>query len=88
MLAWISENLATIIITLVLVAIVTAIIIGMRKDKKAGKSSCGGKNPHEKAEFYTFVRSLDALKESLKGGQKTIILPENSPITEILSINY
>ena len=34
MLAWISENLATIIITLVLVAIVTAIIIAMRKDKK------------------------------------------------------
>lgn len=41
MLAWISENLAMIIITLVLVAIVTAIIIAMRKDKKAGKSSCG-----------------------------------------------
>ena len=46
MLAWISKNLATIIITLVLVAIVTAIIIGMRKDKKAGKSSCGGNCAH------------------------------------------
>lgn len=46
MLAWISENLATIIITLVLVAIVTAIIIAMRKDKKAGKSSCGGNCAH------------------------------------------
>ena len=46
MLAWISENLATIIITLVLVAIVTAIIIAMRNDKKAGKSSCGDNCAH------------------------------------------
>ena len=46
MLAWISKNLATIIITLVLVAIVTAIIIAMRNDKKAGKSSCGGNCAH------------------------------------------
>jgi len=46
MLTWFTNNLATIIITLVLIAIVAAIIIGMRKDKKAGKSSCGGNCAH------------------------------------------
>ena len=37
----------------------------------------------ERTEFYTFVRSLDALKESMKGGDKTVILDENSPIAQI-----
>ena len=46
MLTWLTNNLATILITLVLIAIVAAIIIGMRKDKKAGKSSCGGNCAH------------------------------------------
>lgn len=41
MLAWISANIATVIICAVLVIIVAAIIIGMVRDKKKGKSSCG-----------------------------------------------
>lgn len=41
MLAWIAENLATIIICLVLAVIVAAIIIGLVRNKKKGKSSCG-----------------------------------------------
>lgn len=41
MLSWITANLATIIISLVLICIVAAIIIGMVKNKKKGKSSCG-----------------------------------------------
>ena len=41
MLAWISDNIATVIICAVLVIIVAAIIIGMVRDKKKGKSSCG-----------------------------------------------
>ncbi len=41
MLAWISENIATIVICIVLIAAVTAIIVGMVRDKKKGKSSCG-----------------------------------------------
>ncbi len=39
----------------------------------------------EKQEFYSFVRSLDALKASLKGDNKTIILPEDSPIAKIFA---
>lgn len=46
MLSWISENLATIIISLVLIVIVAGIIIGLRKDKKKGKSICGGNCGH------------------------------------------
>lgn len=41
MLAWIMENLATILISAVLVVIVAAVIAGMVRDKKKGKSSCG-----------------------------------------------
>lgn len=37
----------------------------------------------ERTEFYSFVRSLDALKESMKGGDKTVILSQDSPIAEI-----
>ncbi len=41
MLAWLSENVATIIICAVLIALVTAIIVSMVKNRKKGKSSCG-----------------------------------------------
>ncbi|MBQ2101288.1 MAG: protease modulator HflC [Lachnospiraceae bacterium] len=34
-------------------------------------------------EFYVFVRSLDALKSSMKGTNKTIILSGDSPIAQI-----
>ena len=40
----------------------------------------------EKAEFYNFLRSLDALKKSLRGsGEKIIILDKNSPLGKILN---
>ncbi len=38
----------------------------------------------EKAEFYEFIRTLDAMKKSLKG-RKTLILPIDSPITRYLT---
>ena len=39
----------------------------------------------EKAEFYNFLRSLDALKKSMKGkGEKVIILDKNSSLGKIL----
>lgn len=37
----------------------------------------------ERSEFYSFVRSMDALKASMKGGNKTIILSSDSPIAQI-----
>lgn len=36
-----------------------------------------------RTDFYSFVRSLDALKESIKGDNKTVILDKNSPIAQI-----
>lgn len=42
MFAWIAENIATIIICLVLLLIVAAILYNMARDRKKGKSSCGG----------------------------------------------
>ena len=41
-------------------------------------------NSEEKAEFYNFIRSLDALKESLSGGEKTIILDKDSELAQLL----
>ncbi len=41
MLSWIIDNIATIIICLILLAIVLLIIFRLKKDKQEGKSSCG-----------------------------------------------
>ena len=42
MLTWLSANLINIVLVAVLALIVTLLIRGMIRDKKAGKSSCGG----------------------------------------------
>lgn len=39
----------------------------------------------EKTEFYSFVRSLDALRNSMTGEDKTIVLSSDSPIAEIFA---
>jgi membrane protease subunit HflC len=41
-------------------------------------------NTPEKAEFYNYIRSLDALKASMNGtGEKTIILDKDSELARI-----
>lgn len=40
-----------------------------------------------KTEFYSFVRSLDALKISMSGSNKTVILSPDSPIAQIFYNN-
>ena len=42
-------------------------------------------NTEEKQEFYSFVRSLDALRESMKGDNKTVVLSADSPIAQIFA---
>lgn len=44
----------------------------------------GAYDTTEKADFYNFIRSLDALKESLKGEGKTIILGKDSELSKIM----
>jgi membrane protease subunit HflC len=44
-------------------------------------------NSDERAEFYSFVRALDAGKASLKGSEKTLILSRGSPIAELFYDN-
>ena len=41
-----------------------------------------------KTDFYSFVRALDALKESVKGDNKAVILSEDSPIAQIFNGGY
>ncbi|MDE5671723.1 MAG: FeoB-associated Cys-rich membrane protein [Eubacterium sp.] len=41
MLAFLTENLATIIIAVIVIGILAAVIAKMIKDKKKGKTSCG-----------------------------------------------
>ena len=40
-------------------------------------------NTPSKAEFYTFVRQLDAVKATLADGENTIVLDKDSPIAEL-----
>ncbi len=42
MFAWIAGNMGTILVCLVLILIVGAIVFCMVRNKKKGKSSCGG----------------------------------------------
>ena len=42
MLQWFPENAGTIAVSLILAAVVAAIIVKLRKDKRQGRSSCGG----------------------------------------------
>lgn len=44
-------------------------------------------NDESKADFYNYVRSLDSIKASLKGKDKTIILNADSELARILSGN-
>ena len=41
-------------------------------------------NTQDRAEFYTFVRALDAAKKSMKG-EKTLILSSDSPLAKIFN---
>ena len=41
MLDWITENLSTIVVSLILLLVVAVIIRKLVRDKKKGKSSCG-----------------------------------------------
>ena len=46
MLSWLSANIGTVLITLLVIAVVAVIIVKLRKDKKKGVSSCGGNCAH------------------------------------------
>ena len=41
MLAWVTANLSTIVVSAILLAIVTSISLHLIRQKKQGKSSCG-----------------------------------------------
>lgn len=42
----------------------------------------------DKTDFYSFVRALDAVKSSVTGDNKTIILSDDSPIAQIFNGQY
>ncbi|MBR1866635.1 MAG: protease modulator HflC [Lachnospiraceae bacterium] len=44
-------------------------------------------NNQEKADFYLFLRSLDAAKATMTGNNKTLIIDESSPIADIFYQN-
>lgn len=59
----------------------TAAVLEAEGESEYMKTLAEAYNDESKAEFYTYIRSLDALKKSLQGGDKTIILDKESPIT-------
>ena len=38
---WISENLGTIVVSVLLIVMIAGVVRGMIRNKKAGKSTCG-----------------------------------------------
>ena len=42
----------------------------------------------EKMDFYSFVRALDAVKASITGDNKTVILSDDSPVAQIFNGQY
>ncbi|MBQ6421581.1 MAG: FeoB-associated Cys-rich membrane protein [Clostridia bacterium] len=46
MFTWLTANIGTVLITILLIAVVAVIVVKLRKDKKKGVSSCGGNCAH------------------------------------------
>ena len=58
-------------------------ILGAEGEQEYMKILAQAYGEEDRSEFYSFVRSLDALKTSMKGEHKTVILSADSPIAQI-----
>lgn len=58
-------------------------ILGAEGEQEYMKILALAYGEEDRSEFYSFVRSLDALKTSMKGEDKTVILSADSPIAQI-----
>ena len=58
-------------------------ILGAEGEQEYMKILSQAYGEDDRSEFYSFVRSLDALKTSMKGEDKTVILSADSPIAQI-----
>ena len=58
-------------------------ILEAEGEQEAMKILAQAYGEEDRSEFYSFVRSLDALKTSMKGEDKTVILSADSPIAQI-----
>lgn len=58
-------------------------ILGAEGEQEYMKILAQTYGEEDRSEFYSFVRSLDALKTSMKGEDKTVILSADSPIAQI-----
>ena len=58
-------------------------ILGAEGEQEYMKILAQAYGEEDRSEFYSFVRSLGALKTSMKGEDKTVILSADSPIAQI-----
>ena len=58
-------------------------ILGAEGEQEYMKILAQAYGEEDRSEFYSFVRSLDALKTSMKGEDKTVILSADSPTAQI-----
>ena len=58
-------------------------ILGAEGEQEYMKILAQAYGEEDRSEFYSFVRSLDALKTSMKGEDKTVIQSADSPIAQI-----
>ena len=61
-------------------------ILGAEGEQEYMKILAQAYGEEDRSEFYSFVRSLDALKTSMKGEDKTVILSADSPIAQIFEV--
>ena len=62
-------------------------ILEAQGEQEYMKILAGAYGEEGRSDFYSFVRSLDALKNSMKGEDKTVILSPDSPIAQIFQGN-
>ncbi len=62
----------------------TAAVLEAEGEEQYMKTLQDAYNTQDKADFYQYIRSLDALKKSMQGGDKTIILDKDSELAKIL----
>ena len=59
--------------------------ISQRGEESRTRKLAEAYNSQDKQDFYEFILALDALKKSLTGDEKTIILDKDSELAKILA---
>ena len=79
MLTWLSANLSTLLISLVLFAVVISIVRYLIRQKKQGKHTCGCRDVYKRQlkevpRIVDYLRSISPVWKDLASGKKQFML--------------